>query len=204
MTLLNSAKRLVREPLYRIVVRARVQEPWRRRKFAAFGANSILHKPLWIARPDKIAVGQRVLILSGMWLAVENTAWDRPGPAIVIGDDVAIRPHVTISAGERVVIEDGVVIAAFTTIIDSDHTFANGIPNGLRNPIVTAPVRVGAGTWIGERVAVLRGADIGRCCIIGSNSVVSGEIPDYSIAVGVPARVVGSTREQFERAGAPA
>jgi acetyltransferase-like isoleucine patch superfamily enzyme len=63
--------------------------------------------------------------------------------------------------------------------------------------MVSSPVRVGAGTWIGERVAVLRGANIGRCCIIGANSVVRGEIPDYSIAVGAPARVVGSTREQF-------
>ena len=44
---------------------------------------------------------------------------------------------------------------------------------------------------------MLRGADIGRCCIIGANSVVRGEIPDYSIAVGAPARVVGSTRDQF-------
>ena len=38
---------------------------------------------------------------------------------------------------------------------------------------------------------MLRGADIGRCCIIGANSVVKGTIPDYSIAVGAPARVVG-------------
>jgi acetyltransferase-like isoleucine patch superfamily enzyme len=67
----------------------------------------------------------------------------------------------------------------------------------MHNPLVSTPVRIGEGTWIGERVAVLRGADIGRCCMIGANSVVRGEIPDYSIAVGAPARVVGSTRDQF-------
>ena len=55
------------------------------------------------------------------------------------------------------------VISAFTTIIDSDHTFAAGRPNVMHNPMVSSPVRVGEGTWIGERVAVLRGADIGRC-----------------------------------------
>ena len=53
---------------------------------------------------------------------------------------------------------------------------------------------VGEGTWIGERVAVLRGADIGEFCIIASNSVVRGVIPPYSVAAGSPARVVGSTR----------
>jgi acetyltransferase-like isoleucine patch superfamily enzyme len=45
-------------------------------------------------------------------------------------------------------------------------------------------------------VAVLRGADIGRRCIIGANSVVRGHIPDNSIAVGAPARVVGSTEPE--------
>jgi acetyltransferase-like isoleucine patch superfamily enzyme len=108
-----------------------------------------------------------------------------------------VRPYVTISAAESITIEDGVVISAFTTIIDSDHTFANGLPNVMHNPLVSSPVRIGEGTWMGERVAVLRGANIGRCCMIGANSVVRGEIPDYSVAVGAPARVVGSTREQF-------
>jgi acetyltransferase-like isoleucine patch superfamily enzyme len=61
----------------------------------------------------------------------------------------------------------------------------------MHNPLETSPIRIGRGTWIAERVAVLRGADIGRCCIIGANSVVKGTIPDYSIAVGSPARVVG-------------
>ena len=58
-------------------------------------------------------------------------------------------------------------------------------------PIVTSPVRIGAGTWVAERVAILRGADIGKGCIIGANSVVKGKIPDGSIAAGVPAKVVG-------------
>ena len=94
--------------------------------------------------------------------------------------------------------EDDVAIAAFSLVIDADHTFERGTPNVMQNPLSTAPVRVGQGTWIGQHVAVLCGSDIGRCCIIGANSVVRGTIPDYSIAVGAPARVVGSTRGWFE------
>jgi acetyltransferase-like isoleucine patch superfamily enzyme len=183
--------------LQRVVWRARALEPWRRRQFAAFGRDSILHRPDWISHPEKIEIGSSVLMFHGLWLAAEQPAWGRPGPAIRVGDHVAVRPYCTISAAESVTIEDGVVISAFTTIIDSDHTFAAGRPNVMHNPLVSTPVRVGEGTWIGERVAVLRGADIGRCCMIGANSVVRGEIPDYSIAVGAPARVVGSTRESF-------
>jgi acetyltransferase-like isoleucine patch superfamily enzyme len=61
----------------------------------------------------------------------------------------------------------------------------------MHNSLDTTPIRIGRGTWVAERVSVLRGADIGECCIIGANSVVRGQIPPYSIAVGSPARVVG-------------
>jgi acetyltransferase-like isoleucine patch superfamily enzyme len=183
--------------LQRVVWRGRLLAPWRRRQFAAFGDHSILHRPDWIAHPEKIEIGSSVLMFHGLWLSVERPAWNRPGPAISIGDHVGVRPYVTISAAESITIEDNVIVSAFTTIIDSDHTFADGRPNVMHNPLVSTPVRIGEGTWIGERVAVLRGANIGRCCMIGANSVVRGEIPDYSVAVGAPARVVGSTRDQF-------
>ena len=183
--------------LQRVVWRGRALEPWRRRQFAAFGQHSILHRPDWIAHPEKIRSARRCSCSTACGSRPSGPAWGRAGPAIRIGDHVAVRPYCTISAAESVTIEDGVVISSFTTIIDSDHTFAAGRPNVMHNPLVSTPVRVGEGTWIGERVAVLRGADIGRCCMIGANSVVRGEIPDYSIAVGAPARVVGSTRESF-------
>jgi acetyltransferase-like isoleucine patch superfamily enzyme len=183
--------------LKRVVRRGRILAPYRRRQFAAFGKDSILHRPDWIAHPEKIEIGSSVLMFHGLWLSAERPTWQRPGPAIRIGDHVGIRPYVTISAAESITIEDNVIVSAFTTIIDSDHTFANGLRNVMHNPLVSSPVRVGEGTWIGERVAVLRGSDIGRCCIIGANSVVRGTIPDHSIAVGAPARVVGSTEDQF-------
>lgn len=180
--------------MHRVALRARFTRPWYRRRFHGFGQGSVLHRPDWVYGPHRMVVGDRVLILHGAWLAVERQAWDAPEPAIHIGDDTAIRPYCTISAAESVTIESDVVIAAFSTIIDSDHTWDAGRPSVLRNPLATAPVRVGRGTWIGERVAVLRGADIGEFCMIGTNSVVKGTIPDHSVAVGAPARVVGTTR----------
>jgi acetyltransferase-like isoleucine patch superfamily enzyme len=98
-----------------------------------------------------------------------------------------------ISASNSITIEENVLLAAFCTIVDSDHRITELDQNPVWNPVTTAPVRVGAGTWLGERVTVLRGSNIGRKCIIGAHSVVRGEIPDFSVAVGAPARVVGST-----------
>src|SRR5262249_32063632 len=52
------------------------------------------------------------------------------------------------------------------------------------------PVIIGDGSWLGYGTVVLPGARIGKHVVVGANSVVSGEIPDYSVAVGTPARVV--------------
>ena len=50
-------------------------------------------------------------------------------------------------------------------------------------------VYIGDGSWLGENVCVI-GASIGQHCVIGANSVVTKDIPDYSVAVGSPAKVI--------------
>ena len=183
-------KRFVTHPMERVELEAALMRPWRRFRFHEFGDGSILHRPLWVFGPHQMAIGSDCLILHGAWLSVETPAWDRPAPTLRIGSRVGIRPYCSISASESVVLEDDVILSAYSSVIDSDHTFRLGAPNVMHNPVDTAPVWIGRGTWIGERVGVLRGSRIGECCIIGANSVVRGEIPPYSVAVGAPARVV--------------
>ena len=50
-------------------------------------------------------------------------------------------------------------------------------------------VVIGSGSWIGENVSII-GASIGRNCVVGANSVVTKDIPDFSVAAGVPARII--------------
>jgi carbonic anhydrase/acetyltransferase-like protein (isoleucine patch superfamily) len=182
-----------REPAKRVALGARFARPLRVRRFHSFGEGSILDRPDWLYGPWKIAIGSRVLILRGAWLAVERSAWPGADPVLRIGDGVAMRPRCAISASASITIEDAVVFGTGVSVIDSDHTH---VPNDnvLYNPAVCAPIRIGRGTWLGDRVVVLKGADIGEHCTIGAGSVVRGTIPDHSVAVGAPARVVGSTR----------
>ena len=182
------------EPAKRLALRARLMRPYMARRFHAFGEGSVVDRPEWLYGAWKIAIGARVLILRGAWLAVERGAWGGGDePALRIGDGVGMRPGCAVSASESIVIEDNVIFGTGCSVIDSDHTHAPH-ENVLFNPSVTAPIRIGRGTWLGDRVTVLRGADIGAHCTIGAGSVVRGTIPDHSVAVGVPARVVGSTR----------
>jgi acetyltransferase-like isoleucine patch superfamily enzyme len=189
---LRAPRDLIRYPIRRAALRSRVLAPYRRRRFAEFGSGTILDRPGEVLGAHKIAIGANCVILQGTHLAVETFAWGSPDPVLRIGDRVGIRPHCMISAAAGIVIEDDVIIGAFSSVIDSDHTFDDGYPNVMHNPLATSPIRIGRGTWLAERVAVLRGTNIGRCCIVGANSVVREDVPDYSIVAGVPARVIGT------------
>ena len=105
-------RELASEPARRAQLRGRLMRPYRRRRFRAFGAGSVVHRPLWIYGPQHIAIGAEVLILHQAWLSVETPAWRRGGAVLSIGDRVAIRPYCTISASESVVIEDDVIVGA--------------------------------------------------------------------------------------------
>jgi acetyltransferase-like isoleucine patch superfamily enzyme len=188
-----NARGYLEDPMARIALEGRVMRPYRRLRFAAFGEQSILHRPDWVFGAHRIEIGRAVVILGHSWLSADRRTWDQPNAAISIGDGTMVRSYSVISATSRVTIEANVLIAAFCSILDSDHTITEVDQNPLWNPLEVEPIRIGAGTWLGERVTVLRGSDIGRRCIVGAHSVVRGTIPDNSIAVGSPAVVVGSS-----------
>lgn len=108
---------------------------------------------------------------------------------ITIGRNVGVS-GCTISAAERIVIDDDVLVGAGCLIADSDfHPIAyedRDIPEKTLN----APIHIGAGAFIGARSIVLKGVTIGRGSVIGAGSVVTRDIPPGVIAAGNPARVI--------------
>jgi acetyltransferase-like isoleucine patch superfamily enzyme len=75
-------------------------------------------------------------------------------------------------------------------ISDNQHGYENPDEYILNHYIVQrGSVEIGEGSWLGENVCVI-GASIGRHCVIGANSVVTKDIPDYCVAVGSPASVI--------------
>ncbi|MDX6286233.1 MAG: hypothetical protein QOG53_1718 [Frankiales bacterium] len=200
-TLAGKAKQEARlywdEPAMRKRVKNQLIRPYRVLRFQHFGERAAIDEPYWIYGAQLMSIGHHVAIGKMAWLSVERSAWARTEPVLSIGPHTIIRQGVTISASESVVIEEFVGLGGYCSINDSNHTFS--VKDGaIHNaPVVTAPIRIGAGSWIGDRVAILAGANIGKGCFIGANSIVRGNIPDYSIVVGMPGRVVGNVLEQF-------
>jgi acetyltransferase-like isoleucine patch superfamily enzyme len=64
--------------------------------------------------------------------------------------------------------------------------------------IVKSPVRIGPDCWVGTKVTVLRGADVGRGSVLAAHAVVRGTVPEFAIAGGVPARVLKDRRAVYE------
>ena len=178
-------------PERRFALYARIKAPWHRLRFAEFGDRSVLVRPRVIKGGRKIAIGARVLIYPDASLSVEREAWDVEGPRLTLADGVVLQSNVTITCAERIELAPSAAIGANTLISDNDHTIDGTAESILGNPIVSAPLRIGRGVWVGNNCAIVKGAQIGDFCVIGANSVVRSEIPPYSIAVGAPARVVG-------------
>jgi len=96
--------------------------------------------------------------------------------------------YLDVAIGSKALIADDVYITDF------DHRFADLDLPIKDQGIVKAPVRIGADSWVGTKATVLRGVDIGDGCVIAANSTVTKDVPAYSVAAGVPARVVKSRK----------
>lgn len=160
-------------------------------RFKRFGKKSRIESPLSIEGAKHIIVGERVLIKPKTWLACLPYTGES-NPVLSIGDDSVIGNFNHIYATKSIVIEKSVLTADKVYISDNLHSYED-INTPIMNQAIkqTAPVVIGEGSWLGENVAVI-GASIGKHCVIGANAVVTKDIPDYSVAVGVPAKVIKS------------
>jgi acetyltransferase-like isoleucine patch superfamily enzyme len=116
----------------------------------------------------------------------------RIGDKAVFGKDNTVNCYLDVEIGAATLVADWVYICDF------DHVTADITLPIKDQGIVKSPVRIGPDCWLGTKVTITRGSVIGRGCVVGAHAVVRGEVPDYKIAVGIPARVVRDRREDYE------
>lgn len=158
--------------------------------FGKFGKNSVLYRPLCIRGKDKIYVGDNTIILNNVRIQTYNdlTGLDSK---VVFGSNCYIGYNNSFLAGADIVLEDGVLLASNILITSENHSINPETHTYyMDQSLKYAPVYIKEGTWVGERVCILPGVSIGKKCVIGAGSVVTKSIPDYSVVVGSPSKVI--------------
>lgn len=147
---------------------------------------------------SNIQIGDNFVSGVGLRLeAVIRHGGSRYSPKIIIKDNVLVSDYVHIGAVNHVEIGSGVLMGSKVYITDHGHgTYSGPVqsrpeePPNARSVKSDKSVILEDNVWLGESVTVLSGVRIGFGSIIGSNSVVTKDIPPYCIAVGAPAKVV--------------
>jgi acetyltransferase-like isoleucine patch superfamily enzyme len=165
----------------------------RGKRFGAFGRGSVIcYPPNTIMNERYIRIGANTMIGPDVSLSAGMV----PGQACVTDPVVQIGDRCLIGRGSGIVghlaidIGDDVWTGHYVYITDQNHGYADRDRPISQQTQPERPVTIGSGSWIGHGTVVLPGATIGRHVVIGANSVVTGTIPDFSVAVGAPARVV--------------
>jgi acetyltransferase-like isoleucine patch superfamily enzyme len=157
--------------------------------FAEFGRRSILDEPSEIVGRESIAISDGVHIHAYGRLEALNC--DEDIVRLRIGSGTVAQRYLHIGAISSVMIGKGCLLASHVYITDHDHDFSNPLEPPISNRrVIAAPVTIGDYVWLGENVTVLKGVKIGQRSVIGAGSIVTRDVPEFSIAVGSPARVI--------------
>jgi len=174
--------------------------------FGSMGSNCFIEKNVRFYAPQRIHLGNRVFIGEGSFIDAAP-----PGSEIHIKDNVHISQGVVIRGlGGKIVIDEMVnvgtgsiiygaadvkigrysLLANYVELIAGDHVFKDpSIPIRFQGRKI-GNIVIGEDVWLGARVSVLNGINIGKGSVVGANAVVTKDIPSYSVAAGNPAMVI--------------
>jgi acetyltransferase-like isoleucine patch superfamily enzyme len=144
----------------------------------------------------RLEVGQGVLLEPNVWLTAPGDARIRIGAGSFLNIAVMVAAVELVEIGEHCMFANGCFVS------DGNHRFDDpDKPVPWQGFSSKGPTRIGDNVWCGANVVVGSGVTIGERCVIGANSVVTQDVPAFSIAAGAPARVIRQV--EYEAAGEP-
>jgi len=158
--------------------------------FGSYGRDVYIESGVVINRPRFVHLGDHVRIKRNTSINLHPKDKQSKEGLLFIGNDVIISEGCIISACNRIVIEDSVGISPYVMIVDNSRKPGDIIRPSKEQPIEIGTIHIGADSWIAYNACILPNVTIGKHCIIGALSVVTEDIPPYSVAVGSPARVI--------------
>jgi acetyltransferase-like isoleucine patch superfamily enzyme len=135
----------------------------------------------------RLEIGAGTLLEPGVWITAPDDA------RVVIGEGCFLNLGVMVASTALVEIGDHCMLANGCFVTDASHRYDDPHrPITWQGFTTKGPTRIGANCWLGANVVVTSGVTIGERSVIGANSVVTRDVPPFSIAAGAPARVVRS------------
>ena len=163
--------------------RARIHWHFARRR--AFCRWPVSGNVLEAFEDGRLDVGEGTLFEPGVWVTIADAGRVRIGEGSFLNRNVMVAAHELVQIGDHCMFANG----CFVT--DANHRFDDpDQPVTWQGFTTKGPTRIGDNVWCGANVVVTSGVTIGERCVIGANSVVTTDIPAFSIAAGAPAKVL--------------
>ena len=163
--------------------RLRIHREFMRRK--AFARWPVHGNVLETLRDGRLEVGEHTLLEPHVWVTIG------PEARVRIGGGTYLNIGVMVAAVQLVEIGDHCMFANGCFVSDGAHRFDDAdMPVPWQGFTSKAPTRVGDNVWCGANVVITSGVTVGERCVIGANSVVTRDIPPFSVAAGSPAKVL--------------
>ena len=178
------------------------------RLLGACGRNVVFGQNVVLRHPGKIRIGDNVVIddhclldakgegNSGITIGTgvfigRNSILSCKNGGIAIGDRANIGFNCEVFSASQVTVGADVLMAAYCYVIGGDHEYADASKPVTEQGRRSKGVAVGDGVWLGAGAKILDGVRIGAHAIIGAGAVVRVDVPEYAVAAGRPARILG-------------
>jgi len=167
-----------------------IYEPLFRGRCEAVGKRFRCTRMPWVVGQSKIYIGDDVNFFGKVDI-YSGSQIDEP--RLVLKDRVDLGHNIVFIVNREIVLEEDVNVASNVRFMDSDAHPRDTMARIADLPASVdeiKPVRIKRYAWIGHNCFIMKGVTVGEGAIIGVNSVVLNDIPDYSVAIGNPARVI--------------
>lgn len=156
-----------------------------------YGFKTLIYKPIRVTGKKYISLGNRVNIWKGARIeCVDKWGGKKYYPHLIIGDNTNFEQYVHITCAGNIEIGHDCQFTGFTMITNIDHDYNQINKNVLQQGLTVNDVKIGNYCFVGMNAKIFPGVTIGDNVIIGANSIVTHDIPSYSVAVGQPAKII--------------
>jgi acetyltransferase-like isoleucine patch superfamily enzyme len=163
------------------------------------GLNNFIRKPiLW--NPNFIEIGNNCYIGYHCRLeAIRKWNGKSFSPNLIIGDGTSMEQGCHITFADELIIGEKCTLSYNVMITDTDHSYKDIGVDIISQSINIKKTQIGSNCFIGAGAKIQAGTTLGKQCIVGSNSVIRGVFPDYSVIVGIPGKIVKRYNQKTDK-----